>query len=46
MVPSDSGIFPEYRGVTGTPRGSVGPNGRERGAEYAMGFEGNMPERT
>ena len=25
MVLNDSGIFPEYRGVTGTPRGSVGP---------------------
>ena len=25
MVPSDSGSLPEYRGVTGTPRGSIGP---------------------
>ena len=23
MVPSDSGIFPEYREVTGTPRGKI-----------------------
>ena len=25
MVSSGSGILPEYRGVTGTPRGSIGP---------------------
>ena len=27
MVPGEIGILPEYRGVTGTPRGVNGPHG-------------------
>ena len=45
MVPSDSGIFPEYREVTRPPGRSIGPIGpywrrgerpRERGAPLAQ----------
>ena len=37
MVPSDSGIFPEYRGVTGTPWGNIGPT-------WAIGERGGSPQ--
>ena len=37
MVPSDSGIFPEYREVTGTPRGKIGPT-------WFIGKRGGSPQ--
>ena len=37
MVPSDSGIFSEYREVTRTPRGKIGPT-------RAIGKRGGSPQ--